>query len=732
MKIIDIDIVEFGGLLDRHYTLCEGLNIFEGENESGKSTLWLFIKFMLYGMPKKGTPEREKALNRASHRALGSMTVENLGKKYRIERSFSENSRGKVSVYDIDSGERVFDGEEVGEAMLGVPKEAFENSCLIAQGAAAELGGEKGAAAIRNLLTSADESVDVEKILKKLDTLRVVYRHRNGKGGKLYEMSEEINRLRTRLDAATESRLRISELEKKIEENSDGIEESERLLGEAQGVTEQLRRAEILNRFRRLDTDRDRLKDLTKKTEELIDVSPMADRLPNDADVANLRALADSAERASVAYRETDIRLSVLNKETRFDDEKIAVAMSIEELGGPDKPIRDMKRYSAMTVIGIILAAISFPLILIPIIGIIIAICLLAGGVALLSVGLVKRSKLLRMYGNRTKALSAYLSECREELERKRLFESENVKLEAELSAKREQVNFVFSELRKVLDRSVPESENSIASARAEALRLEEYIKQYSFARESEERLRMIISNEEKALSVYDEKALRDEASELDTLDASGEQVNNKRRFYEERLRIQRAKDRELRTELINLKAVSDDPSQLADKIATLNEKYSEVEAYHDALVTAIEGMELASAAMRGNITPTIGKEAGRMLEYLSESRYGDVNMNKHMELTLVDKDHISTTDSMMSGGTKDAAYIALRIALMRQIFNVELPPLIMDECLCHLDDRRLSRMLTLICGFCDEGAQCVIFTCHSREAELCANMNISTTVYRL
>ena len=76
MKIIKLDIIEFGGLTDRHYTLGEGLNIFCGDNESGKSTLWAFVKFMLYGLPnKKGHPERIKGINRSTHRACGAMTV---------------------------------------------------------------------------------------------------------------------------------------------------------------------------------------------------------------------------------------------------------------------------------------------------------------------------------------------------------------------------------------------------------------------------------------------------------------------------------------------------------------------------------------------------------------------------------------------------------------------------------------------------------------------------------
>ena len=79
MRIKELNVIEFGGLAGRRFELSDGINIFEGNNEAGKSTLWLFIKFMLYGMPKKGHPERERSINRMTHRAIGTMLVSHEG-----------------------------------------------------------------------------------------------------------------------------------------------------------------------------------------------------------------------------------------------------------------------------------------------------------------------------------------------------------------------------------------------------------------------------------------------------------------------------------------------------------------------------------------------------------------------------------------------------------------------------------------------------------------------------
>ena len=50
MKIIEINIIQFGKFKDRVFKLEDGFNVVKGENESGKSTLLAFIKFALYGV----------------------------------------------------------------------------------------------------------------------------------------------------------------------------------------------------------------------------------------------------------------------------------------------------------------------------------------------------------------------------------------------------------------------------------------------------------------------------------------------------------------------------------------------------------------------------------------------------------------------------------------------------------------------------------------------------------
>lgn len=178
MRIIDLYVAEFGCLKDVRISLSDSLNIISGDNESGKSTVMLFIKFMLYGLPRKTSKsyDRERSISFDGHRAAGSMTVESGGRRYKIERQAV--AAGKVSetlrITDLYDGSTL--SGEPGELFLGVPCEVFENSCGISQMKVSDINKAQTAGAIENMLVSADESIDVKKILDRIDSVRKEYR----------------------------------------------------------------------------------------------------------------------------------------------------------------------------------------------------------------------------------------------------------------------------------------------------------------------------------------------------------------------------------------------------------------------------------------------------------------------------------------------------------------------------------------------------------------------------
>ena len=81
MIIEKIIIKSFGLITDMTLEFSDKVNGIEGQNESGKSTVLLFIKYMLYGLGRKAAsnPDRERSLSWSGHTAAGSMTFEHGG-----------------------------------------------------------------------------------------------------------------------------------------------------------------------------------------------------------------------------------------------------------------------------------------------------------------------------------------------------------------------------------------------------------------------------------------------------------------------------------------------------------------------------------------------------------------------------------------------------------------------------------------------------------------------------
>jgi len=255
MKITGINIVEFGCLKDTVISVSDGMNILSGKNESGKSTVMLFIRFMLYGLPKRSSKnyDRERCLSFDGHRAAGSMTLVHGGKNYKIERSAVGTSKisETLTVVCTDTGEKI--PGEPHELFLGVPGEVFESSCSVGQMRAADISRAQAASAVENLMVSADESIDVKKVLDKLDKVRREYKLNKGEGGLLYKTQEEISELTAKKRAATERYVRFNEQKARLERKEKDLALTQAELSDGESRLEKIRAAQTLERFERLE-----------------------------------------------------------------------------------------------------------------------------------------------------------------------------------------------------------------------------------------------------------------------------------------------------------------------------------------------------------------------------------------------------------------------------------------------------------------------------------------------
>lgn len=729
MKILELHLMEFGGLKNRRITLSEGFNLFEGENESGKSTVLLFIKFMLYGIGRKHQEDYERSVSRDGHRAAGSMTVRVEEEEYRIERVFTEGTRSgseRLSILRTSDGEQVGAGRQPGELFLGVSREVFESSAYIGQMKVDTVSDKKGSDAIRNLLSSADETTDITRIEDKLEKIRVTYRHKTGKGGRLHELSEQTAAERQRYERALQMHRKIATEQERFDRAQEQAEENEQQLERTNRLLLQIGKRDLLSRFDRLHQTEKDWHHLQAIRADVRQKFKKTEYMPTPSDVAELRHLAACADEADVALRRaTEERES--RGVAQVDELRARHAEQIAKLGGYEAfsdRIGALRTRKILTWILCALGVVSIPILLLwnPMLSLIgLTVAILFGVLGIVSTR--KLGQLASEYGCRAKQLLSYAKECEDYAIALQNSHQTADRLALEVAHAEEQRALADMRLLESMKKTLPSAEQAdAAQALAEAERIEQYLHADREAEIREQSLAQMIAREQEALSEYDEATLRSEI-DPELYSITPEQIaraEREQKFYAEKKKTLEASMRQSQIELISARAGADAPAPIADRLAELEAETARAERYADALELALESLRDAAKSLSGSVTPTLAKDASAMMRELSGGRYCELSAGATFEPTLLSESGMSVPTELMSGGTRDAAYLALRLSLMMQIYAGARPPILMDESLCQLDDRRAAQVLSLLGRLCDGEQQCLLFTCHRREGELC------------
>lgn len=742
MKLIELNIVEFGCLKDKHITLDDGLNIISGDNESGKSTVMLFIKFMLYGLPRKtakGT-DRDRALSFDGHRAAGTMTLEKEGRRIRIERQAHGTSRisETLKIIDLDTGEQL--NGEAGDLLLGVPCEIFENSCSVAQ-MRTDINKTQAASAVENLLASADESIDVKKICERLDAVRKEYRLNKGEGGILYRTEAEISSLRIRQREATEKYLRHNQTATRLERRSKDLEVAKVSLAEAEERLSTVRSAEVLSRFDVLSKNKDALEEKRKELTDM-EASFVGNTSPTRENAARIRGAADTLRSELNKLRDRENELDSIG--TIPEDDALAIAG--EELlssGGKTAVMSEVRAYDkrarAQRMAFIIMAALSAISVSIAIFlanSFILRITVFsfaavfaAAGIAFMALSVSsgkKRDARCEKFGKKYQELESHLDLCLERAALKRASNEALVAAKIRLATAKEEVRAATKRLSQLVGSKKEEPALLLKEAQDAAERTERFCDTRDGINKEIYMLEAFIDNDTRALSDIDEAELRRAVGEHTVYSAAALSE------AERTVKFNRAKYESLSNEVNALKetlagltaSLEQSPVELADRISALEEKLARDTEFFAALMLAKQSIEEASMSMSGNVTPVISRKAGEMLAQISGGRHESVQTTKNLDLS-VEQDGFNVSSELLSGGTRDAAYICLRISLMMRLFGEELPPLLLDEALCQLDDTRAKEMLELLDKLREFGLQTLLFTCHGREQAFCNEMNV-------
>ena len=159
---------------------------------------------------------------------------------------------------------------------------------------------------------------------------------------------------------------------------------------------------------------------------------------------------------------------------------------------------------------------------------------------------------------------------------------------------------------------------------------------------------------------------------------------------------------------------------ELVVQIETLTSEHKRISLEYDALELAEKALREAGSEIQSRLTPRLSTRSSEIFARLTNNRYDALALDRQLQATAkLSDDTLQRETLFLSAGALDQLYLAVRLA----ICELALPenhscPLVLDDILGSFDDERCLAALELLREMAS-GRQVILFTCHSREAEM-------------
>ncbi len=775
MIINRIHINEFGGLRGLDFELSGGLNVITGDNESGKSTLMNFIRFLLYGLPaQRGSDnlsERERALSWESGNASGFMEISDGDAEYRIERSCTAGGSERKLIVSLSSGAAVYPGKDAGEVFTGVSKEVFDSVCSVKQLGVGDLDGRAVGQAIENIMLAGDESVNTGTALRRLDKARRELMALKGQGGRINDLRRREENLTDRLREARSGTESILSLQATSDKYRALTADLRKKLDAADDRCHAADTVRILKDFSVLKETREKLKQLESEDAVIAEEFGAGGALPDGEYAVKLDSLSRRLGLAESGLAVAKARHSEVKSRENGDPALAARYPDICAAGGTAGITAEYRRKRSaagrtaalavlFALLGLCLLAVSLYFFFtsaeapswftrnLQFICAVAGFVLAVAGAALVPSAVRKKksaASYLASFGydgdasgvKAEEEFASHAAKCAgeevkcsswrrlcEESERE-LREKQNELYDARLDARTELGRYfetpqedsaLPAALVKAADRSskaaAGHARNAVAAAqlRETVERLELELREYD---ETSLRAHLMPEAEEKLERIGPQRL----AQERDALAAQLEAATQRLTDSEKNLAV--------------LSHTVENPARLNSELESVTAEREEAEKRCEAIILAQRTIEGAGDSLRRNMTPRLRARAGELLSLITSGRYTDLGLGDDFSV-FVATDSGTRDISVMSGGTRDAAYFALRVSLLEIIFPSSRPPMLLDEVCSQLDDSRTSELLRMLGVLSGCGLQCILFSCQSREERMLTEAGTAHTGIRM
>ena len=763
MIIEKIMIKSFGAINDMTLEFSPKINVIEGQNEAGKSTIAAFIKYMLYGFDSFDTgecSERKKRISWTTGTAQGSMQIKVKDKRYLITRSTTPTDNAVRTIYkeessiiDLETGSPAFGKRSAGEVFFKVDSSLFDNTAFIGQIGDSSFSESSVKESIENIIFSGSERINSQRAMARISEKMEALIHKDGNGGAIYDLMKKENELEEKLKGCNDDNRRILIKESELH----NIRETR---SQAESKQEKLHELDACYRNVMLIQDFDELHKLEEEAEakseaynNFIAENTKAGYAPDDnylTDIAVAKKGVNEAYHALGEAREVYAEQRGIVGITREIESAIELA---DEDGGETSILAHAVSHFKKFAIGATLTAVS-------VICIIFAVALFfrasngtdyilpsilsAAGVALggyFGYSLFTNLKALRAIEEKFatdsyKDLCGKLEVIREARTKRDTLSAaiENARIALERAKERYETQ--KSELIDIILRwgeEPPASDLNLFLNQLEE-KVKAYLEEKNRLFDEKINIEITVREIRRTLADKSEVDIRAQVSPLKRKALAGinhdgiiEGISESRAIIAEQDKL--AFDVE--NELMMLKSRAGDPGEYYAKISGIAKRREDLQDKHKAYYIALRAIESASDNLRREISPRLGEYATKLMSVMTDKKYKSFAIDNNLKITFKGDAGDNKSVDFLSGGTRDLAYIAVRAALIDMLYS-EKPPIVFDESFAHQDNVRAKSMMKGIAGLAKEGCQSFIFTCRGREGTLAKEIDKKSGVFKL
>lgn len=712
-------VATFGKLQQSELHLQPGLNLIYAPNESGKSTWTAFMRTMLYGL---STRERGALADKNRYAPWngsamqGRMDLSNGEQHYTIMRSTkrANSPMGEFSCTYSGTATEVpgINSQNLGETVLGIPREVFERSAFIRQNALAVDQDAELERRIAALITTGEEDTSYTETYDRLK--KQLNRHKHNKSGLIPALESEIRTLDRSLSE-------LSDLSSNCEETQDrlaSLQQHLQMLQSQKAQWEQLEKQEILQRYHQAQKT---AKDCQQRAEFL---AQMAGNLPDQMALTQLNAqasaLASAHSRLTLAQKKRDETAAAEScAQAAYTQHPLYPAdeSELERRKGNMIPPRSPGKVW-LSCLGIATIALLFAVLMatgaLPLISwqLIAAAFVCLGGIGGTAYYFLRKQKVTRQTEEINSQKSALTAQIAEYLPfRQAAADAHAQFLQAQsvydqLSEQYQQDLVLF--LTKV--QCFHSAVNDLSGAQ---LALEDMHRKQQALQEAQKAAQDAMLRCQIMAEHLPDDPLPEPNAVLSRPEISQAQIDAQIPQLMSDIQSSRA---QLNTWQGQMQAIGT-PSVIEQQRESKTEQLSQLQTEYEALQMAMESLESANLTLQNRFSPALGARAAEIFSGITAGRYHKVLLSRDFSLSAeAQNDPAGRSIQLLSQGAADQLYLAVRLAICDMVLPEDKSvPLILDDALLTFDEPRMQAALDYLVRE-SKTRQIILFSCQKRE----------------